>query len=115
MYRDLLNEDINYGEYEEYLTILDQLFIGDLSYLLEVISFIFNNKEDCFDYEKIDDISTHFDKVKCARLQSLGLLEGIITSRVGSSTIDRYFPTDQGHYMYSVLNDGNDTMHGDKK
>ena len=106
-----MNGNISFEEYEEYLAILDQLLIGDASYLLDVISFFIKNQEDFYNLEKVNEMAKNFDKVRCGRLQALGLLEGIITSRAGSSTVDRYKPTDQGDYMYYVLRDEDDKAH----
>lgn len=111
MYRDLLNGIITFEEYEEYISILDQMIIGDLGYLLDVITYIVENEDDLNNPEKLNEVSKRFHKIRCGRLESLGLLRGIITSRVGSSTVDRYIPTEQGYYLYTVIRDENDTTH----
>lgn len=103
MYRDLINERIKFDEYEEYLLITDRLFLNDLPFLIEAVDYYDENEKQFYDGDCINQIKSRSDKVRYSRLESLGLLEGLISSRVGTSVVDRYLPTDQGRYFYSIV------------
>ena len=103
MYADLINGAITFNEYQEYLAILDQLIISDINHFLETVLFVIQNQESFYNSALVDQMAEHFDRTRCRRLESLGLLNGYITTRTGTSIIDRYAPTEQGIYLYNIL------------
>lgn len=104
MYGDVINEKIKFKDYEDYLAILDQLLIGDIEYFNIVFDYYNENKMDFENEDFVDTIEFHYDATRCRRLEFLGLLSGLITTRVGMSTVDRYKPTSIGEYFYSIFN-----------
>ena len=111
IYCSLVNGEISFSQYEEYLSILDQIFLIDVEHFLDIVDYYARNNKSFYDQSCIRDTATHFNPVQCRRLESLGLIQGLITTRTGISTVDRYEPTEQGYHLYSVFREENDTHH----
>lgn len=112
LYRDLLDEKITYEEYEEYLTIIESISISDISYFLDLLDYCVKNHKQEFRHQDLtDDSDLKFNHVRCRRLEFWGLINGIITTRMGTSYTDRYVMNDRGLYLYTVFHDENDKKH----
>ena len=80
-------------------------------HFLDIVTYYANHQDDMDKSECAREVSTHFDRTRCNRLESLGLLEGLITMYPGTSTVDKYVPTNRGFYLYTIFLDEGDAEH----
>ncbi len=111
IYGALLNGIIFYEQYEEYLAILDQMLITDTKYLYDVVGFSLKSNKGINEKSLADQNEIQFNAVCCRRLESLGLLLGSITMYPGTSSVDKYLPTHQGLFLYSMFSEKKDSTH----
>lgn len=86
IYATLLNNEITYDDFYEFLQIIDMLFLEDLDQL-----------------KRIHEQDSNYIESKCCRLLSVGVLNGLISMYPGTSRIDKFEITDIGNKLYSVL------------
>lgn len=103
LYSDVLNGIISYSLYEELLVILDNLFPQDIHYFLDITNYSISNDIEILDTKALSKLSWGYCYERCRRLEYLGLLKGLITTALGTSSIDKYSIDPSGYYLYSVF------------
>lgn len=87
LYGDLVNEKIDFPRYMECLDVIDRMFISDIIY----------------EKQATEGVTLESSQSRVDRLQSLGLLYSVITTRLGESTIDKYHSTELGTYIFQAI------------
>lgn len=94
LYISLVNKDIEYKDFVEYLQVVDMMLIEDVKELIDI-----------FEQGK----NHEYDYARCFRLQALGLLTGGITLYPGESQVDKFYLTKVGRRLCDVvMNNRND-------
>ena len=94
LYISLVNKDIEYNDFVEYLQIVDMMLIEDVKELIDIFEQGKNHK---------------YDYARCFRLQALGMLTGGITAYCGESRVDKFYLTDMGKGLCNmIMNKGNE-------
>lgn len=88
LYISLVNKDIEYKDFVEYLQIVDMMFIEDVKELIDIFEQGKNHK---------------YDYARCFRLQALGMLTGGITVYCGESRVDKFYLTDMGKGLCNMI------------
>ena len=88
LYADLINQKIDFIQYMERLDIIDRMFMSDIMKVYRPLT---------------EGENRDRSQSECDRLQSLGLFHGIITTRVGHSSIDEYTETELGSYIFQLI------------
>lgn len=94
LYISLVNKDIEYNDFVEYLQIVDMMLIEDVKELIDIFEQGKNHK---------------YDYARCFRLQALGMLTGGITAYCGESRVDKFYLTDMSKGLCNmIMNKGNE-------
>ena len=94
LYISLVNKDIEYNDFVEYLQIVDMMLIEDVKELIDIFEQGKNHK---------------YDYARGFRLQALGMLTGGITAYCGESRVDKFYLTDMGKGLCNmIMNKGNE-------
>ena len=88
LYISLVNKDIEYKDFVEYLQIVDMMFMEDVKELIDIFEQGKNHK---------------YDYARCFRLQALGMLTGGITVYCGESRVDKFYLTDMGKGLCNMI------------
>lgn len=105
LYLDYINGIISEERYYECLEVLDIIIVGDVPLLLE----IYREQSSLVDLsgnlqEKLKEIKTHFDHVKCSRLNAVGLICPVSRGLIfGASISNDYLITDLGKYFCEIV------------
>ena len=108
LYSDVLNGIISYSLYEELLIILDNLFPQDIHYFLDITNYSLSNDIEILGTKDLSKLSWGYCYERCRRLEYLVLLKGLITTALGTSSIDKYTIDPNGYYLYSVFKETSD-------
>lgn len=90
------------------LVILDNLFPQDIHYFLDITNYSISNDIEILDTKALSKLSWGYCYERCRRLEYLGLLKGLITTALGTSSIDKYSIDPSGYYLYSVFTEFSD-------
>lgn len=105
LYLDYINGIISEERYYECLEVLDIIIIGDISLLLE----IYSEQSQLGDLsgslnEKLKEVKTRFDYIKCSRLNAVGLICPVSRGLMfGASISNDYIITDLGKYFCQII------------
>lgn len=108
LYSDVLNGTISYSLYEELLIILDNLFPQDIRYFLDITNYSLSYNIEFLETKDLSKISWGYCYERCRRLEYLGLLKGLITTALGTSSIDKYTIDPSGYYLYHIFKENSD-------
>lgn len=108
LYTDLLNEKITFSEYQDYLGIIDQLFLSDIGQLTEYLRAEKEKKEPFPTSEgkaaeliMCKVIITRTEYIRCNRLLSLGLL--YTAQQVKNESMESFTLTRLGRYLAELI------------
>lgn len=102
IYVDLVNQAITNEDYQEYLDVIDRLFMCDLDVLL--CQYKAEISEDDRKRNREDESwRPRCDRAKCNRLSSIGLLEPLHELRYGANPPSLFQITSQGRYIAEVI------------
>lgn len=89
LYAALLRSEIEYKEFVEFMCLADMLIVDDLDMLVHM-----HIHQDC----------KNISRVKCNRLQALGLMDKCSLVTFDSLNTDKFIVSDLGHQLCNILN-----------
>ena len=104
IYIDYINKVVTLEQYEEYVIILDRIFINDISHLKMIFAAETLKGITKETLDKKEGKIMDFDDTKCERLSSLGLLSKVSYMQFGAQVGGDYLITTQGNYICSIIN-----------
>ena len=103
IYIDYINKVVTLEQYEEYVIILDRIFINDISHLKMIFAAETLKGITKETLDKKEGKIMDFDDTKCERLSSLGLLSKVSYMQFGAQVGGDYLITTQGNYICSII------------
>lgn len=105
LYIDLVNGVINQSMFEEYLDVLDRLFLSDVPHLLEICLIQTEAGVSLKDLSYFQTKPLYpFDSIRCRRLAAIGLLHQLHPMSFGLSLDNKYLITSSGKYICELIN-----------
>ena len=108
LYKDLLNNTITFLEYQDYLCVLELLFLSDIVQLIELLEAEKKREQPISEPEAVTEelymgrvIVTRTDYIRCNRLLSLGLLYS--AQQIHDNANGPYSLTRPGRYLAELF------------